>query len=54
MDHTHADANLHVTTCQRCRDEYQVRRATDPLTVEAPEPPQQPRWRWLCIRRRKR
>jgi hypothetical protein len=52
-DHTHADPNLHPTTCPRCAREWELRRATDPLHVEAPEPPQPPRWRW-SLRRRKR
>jgi hypothetical protein len=33
MEHTHADTHLHVTTCDRCAREWEVRRATDPLFV---------------------
>ena len=53
MEHTHADPHLHVSTCDRCRREYEVRRATDPLQLEEPELSRPPRWRW-SLRRRKR
>lgn len=33
MTHTHADPHLNVTTCPRCRAEWDVHMATDPLTI---------------------